>query len=216
MHFLCVCRSTSSDLYLSSTGYYIATPQAELKKQAEAMFAAQSRTQPMAKSANARREAEARAGRERARLAKLQEEEEERQQAKAERREAAQKALDRARRNKAAKATNKVNAANDDGRTRFASAPRRQRRSRVGVKAAIPRDYYADLGVSSDASDEEIRSAYRSLALKHHPDKVASNEVEQATAKFATINMAWDVLGCSDRRRVYDLQRKVAGGDAQV
>ena len=80
--------------------------------------------------------------------------------------------------------------------------------------AGKPRDLYAELGLSTDASSEDIKRAYRALALEHHPDKVPSSERDAATAKLASINTAWDVLGDAERRRVYDLQRDADGGGA--
>ena len=91
--------------------------------------------------------------------------------------------------------------------------PRRRRPGRPGKKKEAPRDLYAELGLSPDASAEDIKKAYRSLALQHHPDKVPSSQREEATAKLAIINTAWDVLGDSERRRVYDLQRADGGAD---
>lgn len=64
-------------------------------------------------------------------------------------------------------------------------------------------DYYGTLGVPKTASTEEIRSAYRELALKHHPDRNIGNEA-QATAKFKDINEAFDVLNHPEKRSQYD------------
>ena len=58
-----------------------------------------------------------------------------------------------------------------------------------------PEADYAILGVSPDATDEEVRRAYRKMALKHHPDKVAhlGPDVQRdATEKFRAINEAWE------------------------
>ena len=61
---------------------------------------------------------------------------------------------------------------------------------------------YHVLGVSKDASETEIKSAYRKLARKHHPDV---NKDNQASAdKFKDISCAYDVLGDKDKRRKYD------------
>ena len=70
--------------------------------------------------------------------------------------------------------------------------------------------------MAPDASAEDIKRAYRSLALLHHPDKVPSSQREEATAKLASINTAWDILGDTERRRVYDLQRAADGGADKV
>ena len=64
------------------------------------------------------------------------------------------------------------------------------------------RDYYEVLGVKRDASQDEIRKAFRKLARKHHPD-VAENKVT-AEEKFKEINEAYEVLGDADKRKKYD------------
>jgi curved DNA-binding protein len=63
------------------------------------------------------------------------------------------------------------------------------------------KDYYKILGVKRDASEAEIKSAYRSLALKYHPDKNPSSD---ATTRFKEINEAYEVLGDSQKRSKYD------------
>jgi DnaJ-class molecular chaperone len=66
-------------------------------------------------------------------------------------------------------------------------------------------DPYHVLGVSRDASSSEIRSAYRRLALQHHPDKQNSPEAKQeANATFASISHAYEILGDDNNRRNYD------------
>jgi DnaJ-class molecular chaperone len=64
-------------------------------------------------------------------------------------------------------------------------------------------DYYQILGVSRDATDDEIKKAYRSLARKHHPDLNPENKKE-AEAKFKEVQEAYDVLGEPDKRAQYD------------
>ena len=64
--------------------------------------------------------------------------------------------------------------------------------------AAAGKDFYRVLGVDRGADDRTLKKAYRSLALKHHPDKGGSEE------KFAEISQAYDVLSDADKRRVYD------------
>ena len=62
-------------------------------------------------------------------------------------------------------------------------------------KTSTPDSDYAILGVSPSATDAEVRSAYRKMAMKHHPDKVAhlGPDVQRAaTEKFRTINEAWE------------------------
>ena len=63
------------------------------------------------------------------------------------------------------------------------------------------KDYYSILGVDKTASDDEIKSAYRRLAKKYHPDL---NKTEEAANKFKEINEAYEVLGDSKKRANYD------------
>ena len=63
-------------------------------------------------------------------------------------------------------------------------------------------DYYAILGVSKNASDDEIKKAYRNLAFKYHPDRNAGDKT--AEEKFKQINEAYSVLGDKQKRQAYD------------
>lgn len=63
------------------------------------------------------------------------------------------------------------------------------------------KDFYEVLGVSKSASAAEIKSAYRKLALKWHPDK---NKAPEAEAKFKEINNAYSVLSDEKKRQMYD------------
>lgn len=63
------------------------------------------------------------------------------------------------------------------------------------------KDYYDILGVSRSASQQEIKSAYRKLARKYHPDV---NKASDAQAKFKDINEAYEVLGDETKRKRYD------------
>ena len=66
------------------------------------------------------------------------------------------------------------------------------------------RDYYEVLGVSKDATEKDIKKAYRKLAFKYHPDKNPDNKKE-AKEKFKELNEAYSVLSDPDKRRQYDM-----------
>ncbi len=74
------------------------------------------------------------------------------------------------------------------------------------------RDYYKILGVSKDASQKEIKEAYRKLALKYHPDRNRGNP--GASARMKEINEAYAVLSDPGKRRQYDLFQDQYGGAA--
>ena len=67
---------------------------------------------------------------------------------------------------------------------------------------AAPRDYYEVLGVPKDAPADEIKKAYRKLALQHHPDRNPDNP--EAEAKFKEASEAYQVLSDDERRATYD------------
>ena len=63
-------------------------------------------------------------------------------------------------------------------------------------------DFYAVLGVAATASDDEIKKAYRKLAMKYHPDR--NNGSKEAEEKFKEITEAYDVLRDPHKRAAYD------------
>ena len=63
------------------------------------------------------------------------------------------------------------------------------------------KDYYEILGVSRDADNSTIKSAYRKLARKYHPDV---NKTKEAEEKFKDINEAYEVLSDKSKRQRYD------------
>ena len=70
-------------------------------------------------------------------------------------------------------------------------------------------NHYQTLGVSENASESEIKKAYRGLSLKYHPDK---NNSAEAQTKMHQINDAYSVLGDKEKKTQYDNQRKFQGG----
>ena len=72
------------------------------------------------------------------------------------------------------------------------------------------RDYYEVLGVEKNASDAEIKKAYRKLAMKYHPDQNPGDKT--AEEKFKEINEAYEVLSDADKKARYD-QYGFAGVD---
>jgi molecular chaperone DnaJ len=69
------------------------------------------------------------------------------------------------------------------------------------------KDFYAVLGVSASASQDEIKKQYRKLASKHHPDKNRSDP--KAAERFKEISEAYQVLGDADKRKQYDDMRRL-------
>src|SRR5256886_903378 len=69
----------------------------------------------------------------------------------------------------------------------------------------VKRDYYEILGVDRNASEEEIKKAYRRLARQHHPDTQTSEQDKKtAEERFKEINEAYATLNDQDKRRRYD------------
>ena len=75
-------------------------------------------------------------------------------------------------------------------------------------------DYYQILSLGREASEQEVKSAYRKLALKYHPDRNPDNP--EAEEKFKEASEAYSVLSDSEKRNSYDRfgHDGVAGADA--
>jgi len=69
---------------------------------------------------------------------------------------------------------------------------------------ATKRDYYEILGIKKNASLDEIKKAYRELALRYHPDRVPHEQKKEAEEKFKEISEAYAVLSDSQKRATYD------------
>ncbi|MRD49148.1 molecular chaperone DnaJ [Caenimonas koreensis] len=69
---------------------------------------------------------------------------------------------------------------------------------------ATKRDYYEILGVPKNASDEEIKKAYRKLAMKYHPDRHEGDNKSASEAKFKEAKEAYEMLSTPDKRAAYD------------
>ncbi|WP_442880804.1 molecular chaperone DnaJ, partial [Bosea sp. (in: a-proteobacteria)] len=84
----------------------------------------------------------------------------------------------------------------------------RERRRGVPAVAnenmATKRDYYDILGVPKNASDEEIKKAYRKLAMKYHPDRNQGDAHQAAEAKFKEAKEAYEMLSSTEKRAAYD------------
>jgi len=77
------------------------------------------------------------------------------------------------------------------------------------VRAKRQVDCYRVLGVPRDASESQIKKAFRKLARKYHPDKVGEKDKEKAQKKFSQIGTCYQTLSNPDKRKQYD----VTGGD---
>eukprot|EP01017_Pseudomicrothorax_dubius_P035733 TRINITY_DN5050_c0_g2_i1.p1 TRINITY_DN5050_c0_g2~~TRINITY_DN5050_c0_g2_i1.p1 ORF type:complete len:466 (+),score=142.45 TRINITY_DN5050_c0_g2_i1:345-1742(+) len=76
--------------------------------------------------------------------------------------------------------------------------------AKQAVKMAKRKDYYKILGVEKSASLDEVKRAYKKLALKHHPDKNPPEMREEAEKKFKEVAEAYAVLSDDQKRRRYD------------
>ena len=64
------------------------------------------------------------------------------------------------------------------------------------------RDYYEVLGASKDASQQDLKKAYRRLAMKYHPDR--NPDDQEALAKFKEAKEAYEILSDAQKRAAYD------------
>jgi DnaJ family protein C protein 7 len=83
-------------------------------------------------------------------------------------------------------------------------------KAELELKKSLRKDYYKILGVSKDASDSEIKKAYRKLALQNHPDKNAGDE--KAEARFKEIGEAYAILSDPQKRQRFDSGVDLDGG----
>ena len=66
------------------------------------------------------------------------------------------------------------------------------------------RDYYEILGVPKNATEDDIKKAYRKLAMKHHPDRNQGDEAKKAEEKFKEAKEAYEMLSDAQKRAAYD------------
>lgn len=79
----------------------------------------------------------------------------------------------------------------------------------MSAREWIGKDFYRELGVSSDATADEIKKAYRKLAKENHPDANSGNA--QAEQKFKAVSEAYGVLSDASKRKEYDEARRLFG-----
>ncbi len=75
------------------------------------------------------------------------------------------------------------------------------------MRPSETKDLYTRLGINSGASEEEIKNAYKRMALKYHPDKNPNNR-EEATREFIAVSEAFEVLSDPVKRAQYDSTKR--------
>lgn len=78
------------------------------------------------------------------------------------------------------------------------------------MAAAKEKTHYEVLGLKQDATLQDVKKAYRKLAVQHHPDRNLGNE-EEATIKFREVSEAYEILSDEQQRRQYDKMLKYGG-----
>src|SRR4030042_5375025 len=68
----------------------------------------------------------------------------------------------------------------------------------------MAKNYYETLGVTKNASEDEIKKSYRKLALKYHPDRAPEDKKKEYEAKFKEVSEAYGVLSDKNKRAQYD------------
>ncbi|XP_076932157.1 uncharacterized protein LOC143597561 [Bidens hawaiensis] len=85
------------------------------------------------------------------------------------------------------------------------------------VNNSILQTYYSILSVNEDATQEEIRSSYKSALLVSHPDKLQkTSETTNSETRFLEIQTAWEILGNVHSRALYDAELKASRQDDEV
>ena len=77
------------------------------------------------------------------------------------------------------------------------------------------RDFYEVLGVPKNAGEDEIKKAYRKLAMKYHPDRNQGDAAKAAEEKFKEVKEAYEIL-CDSQKRAADDQYGQAGVDPNM